>query len=60
MACFIKSLYSRQKELGGDNHTACADCYLNIGILYKKLNVPLKALSSLEKALMIKKECIGS
>ncbi|CDW74513.1 tpr domain containing protein [Stylonychia lemnae] len=60
LACFIKSLYSRQKELGGDNHTACADCYLNIGILYKKLNVPLKALSSLEKALQIKKECIGS
>jgi hypothetical protein len=30
-----------------------------MGILYKKLNVPIKALSSLEKALQIKRECIG-
>ena len=31
-----------------------------MGILYKKLEVPIKALSSLEKALQIKRECVGS
>jgi hypothetical protein len=31
-----------------------------MGILYKKLGVPIKALTSLEKALSIKRECIGT
>lgn len=36
LACFIKALYVRGKELG-DGHISCADCHLNIGILYNKL-----------------------
>eukprot|EP00347_Sterkiella_histriomuscorum_P018564 403345037 len=60
LACFIKALYSRSRELGGENHPACADCYLNMAILYKKLQVPIKALSAFEHALQIKRECIGT
>ena len=30
-----------------------------MGIIYKKVNVSVKALNCLEKALQIKRECIG-
>lgn len=59
LACFIKSLFIRSNELG-PSHPSCADCLLNMGILYKKLGVHLKAVRSLEEALQIRRDCIGS
>lgn len=59
LACFIKALYIRTKELGGENHPACADCLMNMGVLYKRLGVAGRALSSLQKALEIKRDCVG-
>lgn len=41
-ACFMKSLAVRQYKLG-ETHKACADCLLNLGIIYKKLGFPLRA-----------------
>jgi hypothetical protein len=38
LACFIKTQYIRKKELG-EGHPSCSDCLLNMGILYKKMNV---------------------
>lgn len=59
LACFIKALFVRTKELGGESHPACADCLLNMGILYKRLGVPSRAITSFAKALEIKRDCIG-
>jgi hypothetical protein len=42
LVCFIKTLYIRRRELG-EMHPSCADCLLNIGILYKKLDTFMKA-----------------
>lgn len=44
LACFIKTQYIRTVEFGTDQHPACADCLLNMGILYKRLGVPIRAV----------------
>jgi len=58
LACFIKALYIRKKDLG-EMSLGAADCHYNMGILYKKLNVPSRALFHYEKALEIRREQIG-
>lgn len=54
LACFIKSLYIRSKEFGSESHPSCADCLLNMGILYKRLGIPVRAFTALTKALEIR------
>jgi len=43
LACFIKALYIRKKELGALSLGA-ADCHFNIGIIYKKLGIGPRAI----------------
>jgi hypothetical protein len=59
LACFIKSLYIRKKELGSFSLGA-ADCHFNIAVLYKKLGIGPKALLHFQNTLDIRKKEIGS
>jgi hypothetical protein len=44
LACFIKSLYIRKRELG-ESSLGAADCHLNMAVIYKQLGIGPKALS---------------
>jgi len=54
----MKTLYIRKKDLGTVSLGA-ADCHYNMGILYKKLDVPERALLHFSEALSIRRKLIG-
>ena len=58
LSCFRHSCKVREAILG-PNHEAIADCWYNIGILYKSLQRYFKAIQYLNKALTIRQKCIG-
>ena len=49
----MKALAIRQKKLG-QNHLACSDCLLNLGVLYKQIGFTAKAREVLDEALIIR------
>jgi hypothetical protein len=55
LACFIKSLYIRKKELGELSNGA-ADCHFNMAVIYKQLGIGQKALSHFQRTLEIRKK----
>lgn len=58
LACFLKTLYIRKKDLGAVSLGA-ADCHYNMAILYKKLGEPSRTLLHFMEALSIRRELIG-
>ena len=54
LACFLKALYIRKKDLGPYSLGA-ADCHYNMAILYKKLNALDRTLLHFNIALKIRK-----
>lgn len=54
-ACFQKCLAIRQLKLGRV-HTGSADCLLNLGIIYKKLNFLKRAKRALSECISIRRE----
>ena len=58
IACFRKSLAIRETKFG-PLHKSCADCLLNLGILYKFRGLSAQSRVHLERALKIKQECVG-
>lgn len=54
LACFIKALYIRKKELGPLSLGA-ADCHYNIGIIYKKLRIGPRAILHYQQTLEIRR-----
>lgn len=59
LACFIKALYIRKKELGALS-LGVADCHYNIGIIYKKLGIGPRAILHYHQTLEIRRSQIGS
>ena len=58
MACFMKTLYIRQTEIGVDSLGA-ADCHYNLAVLYKLLDRPDRAEMHFSKAVKIRKDLMG-
>jgi tetratricopeptide (TPR) repeat protein len=58
LACYMKTLYIRKKDLGPESLGA-ADVHFNMGILYKKLNVPDRVLLHFTEALAIRRKIVG-
>ena len=58
IACFRKSLAIRE-TIFSPLHYSCADCLLNLGILYKYRGLSAQCRIHLERALKIKQECVG-
>jgi len=54
----MKTLYIRKKDLGSES-LGTADVHFNMGILYKKLDVPERVLMHLTEALTIRRKIIG-
>lgn len=42
MACFKRAFAIRVKRLNNESHEIVADCYYNIGLVYKQTGKPLK------------------
>lgn len=59
LACFIKALYIRKKELG-EISLGAADCHYNIGIIYKKLGIGPRALLHYNQTIEIRRNLIGT
>lgn len=51
MACFKRSFAIRAKRLGGENFDVIADCYYNIGLVYKQTGNHIKVIDLPEPSL---------
>lgn len=59
LACFKRALNVRIQKQPDHKSEGIADCWYNIGLIYKQNGKKLKAIEFLEKALELRREIIG-
>lgn len=59
LACYKKAASIRKNHFGTEQHESIADCYYNMGLIFKQNEEFRKALDELNKAVQIRANLIG-